>query len=93
MFAGDEREVETLCLSFLAMFLARAHRTLYRPQSICALAEELGFSTEESARLTRELMRRGFLREFSALAGDGPMMEITPRGIAAVREDYLREIR
>lgn len=92
MVEGDGRDVEALCLSFLAMFLARAHRTLYRPQSICALAEDLGFSPEEAARLTRELMRRGFIRQFSSVATDGPMMEITPRGIAAVRDDYVREI-
>lgn len=81
---------DSRCLCFLAMFLARTHRTLYRAQCIGGLAEELGFGEDEAQLFARELRERGLLRELSALQPRGPMMEITPRGIEAVRSAYGR---
>jgi hypothetical protein len=93
MARSTSNAAESKRLAFLTMFFARAHRTLYRAQNVAELGEELGFSTAEARACAHALQRRGLLRSLSSLAGDGPLMEITPAGISRVQESIATEAR
>lgn len=91
MTRSKDGAAESKRLAFLTMFFARAHRTLYRAQNVAELGEELGFSTAEARACARALQRRGLLRSLSSLAGDGPLMEITPAGISRVQRSIATD--
>ena len=85
--------MESQRLAFLAMFFARTHRMLYRAQYVGELAEEMGLSDREGRACAHVLQRRGWLRMLSTMPPRGPLMEITPAGITAVRTSVAASAR